>query len=165
MTHFKYLTIGSTGRFILVMKHCLNVKHILGASLFGFHKIVASKLVHVTSWLPLSGSLLGICYWSNTYVSEHVFFVQFFSCFCFDPCFFCSPQSRSSRTSDRSTVGSRGGDSWRGPSTRLRPVAPVTPPAPAHPSMLPAPHQVQQATTVHNSRNHVIGLVCNMYWG
>lgn len=54
----------------------------------------------------------------------------------------CSLQSRFSRTSVRSTAGSRGGGSWKGPSTRARPAAPVTPPAPVHPSTLPAPHQV-----------------------
>lgn len=58
----------------------------------------------------------------------------------------CSLQSRSSRTSVRSTAGSRGGGSWKGPSTNLRPVAPVTPPTPVPPSTLPAPHQVREFT-------------------
>lgn len=64
------------------------------------------------------------------------------SCLFFDLVPVYSQQSRSSRTSVRSTAGSRGGGSWKGPLTRLRPVAPVTPPAPVPPSTLPALHQV-----------------------
>lgn len=60
--------------------------------------------------------------------------------------FVCSPQSRSSRTSVKSTTGSRGGGSWKGPSIRLRPVAPVMPPVPVPPSTLPVPHQVGEFT-------------------
>lgn len=56
-----------------------------------------------------------------------------------------SLQSRSSRTCVRSTVGSRGGGSWKGPSTRPRPVAPAMPPAPVPLSTPPAPHQVDKS--------------------
>lgn len=73
---------------------------------------------------------------------------SFFSVLCPDFKLFSSlcPQSRSSITSVRSTAGSRGGGSWKGPSTRARPAAPVTPPAPVPPSTLPAPHQVREFT-------------------
>lgn len=53
------------------------------------------------------------------------------------------PQSRSSTTSAKSAVGSRGGGSWKGPSTRLRPVARAMPPAPFLLSPLPVPHKVR----------------------
>lgn len=47
-----------------------------------------------------------------------------------------------------STAGSRGGGSWKEPSTRLRLAAPATSPAPVPPSTLPAPHQVGELFTV-----------------
>ncbi len=65
-----------------------------------------------------------------------------------------SPQSRSFRTSVRSTAGSRGDGSWKGPSTRPRPVAPVMPRAPVPPSTLPAPHQVGEFTGCHAHTVH-----------
>lgn len=64
--------------------------------------------------------------------------------FFFDHVFvFSLPQSRSSTTSAKSAVGSRGGGSWKGPSTRLRPVARAMPPAPFLLSPLPVPHKVR----------------------
>lgn len=60
-------------------------------------------------------------------------------------------QSRSSRISVKSTAASRGCGSWKGPSTRLRPVAPAMLPAPVPPSTLPAPHQVGKFAIGHTS--------------
>lgn len=68
----------------------------------------------------------------------------FMGFFFFDHVFvFSLPQSRSSTTSAKSAVGSRGGGSWKGPSTRLRPVARAMPPAPFLLSPLPVPHKVR----------------------
>lgn len=88
----------------------------------------------------LTADMLTLAASAAALFSESVFGCPGFNSFVL--VFLCSPQSRSSRTSVKSTAGSRGDGSWKWPSTRLRLAAPVMPPAPVPPSTLPAPHQV-----------------------